>query len=59
MLIEYSAELSYEIPAYLNIQRDTPESPAVLTVEDARIRKQREMWGELLHLFHIQVQAID
>ncbi|KAE9965911.1 hypothetical protein BLS_007309 [Venturia inaequalis] len=39
------AELSYEIPAYFNIQRDTPESPAILTVEDARIRKQREMWG--------------
>lgn len=49
MLIESSAELSYEIPAYFNIQRDTQESPAILTVEDARIRKQREMWGELSH----------
>ncbi|TID20641.1 60S ribosomal protein-like protein L6 [Venturia nashicola] len=39
------AEISYEIPGYFSIQRDNPESPAVLAVENARIRKQREMWG--------------
>lgn len=53
MLTECSAELSYEIPTYFRIQRDTPESPAMVTVEDARIRKQREMWGESSHISYL------
>ena len=36
-----------EVPAYLRIKREPENGPISLTVEDAKVRKQREMWGEL------------
>lgn len=35
-----------EIPPYINIKRDSMSSPIILSVEDALVRHQREMWGE-------------
>jgi large subunit ribosomal protein L6 len=40
-----AGEMSMEIPPYITIDRKTPDSPAVLQVQDAEVRKQREMWG--------------
>jgi hypothetical protein len=39
-------ETFMEIPPYLNITRDGDVGPVSLSVQDANVRHQREMWGE-------------
>jgi hypothetical protein len=35
-----------EIPPYLNVTRDGDVGPVSLSVQDANVRRQREMWGK-------------
>jgi hypothetical protein len=38
--------MSMEIPPYLNVTRDGDLGAVSLSVQDATVRHQREMWGE-------------
>ncbi|GME27588.1 mitochondrial 54s ribosomal protein 16 [Neofusicoccum parvum] len=38
-------EMSYTVPPFVEIVRETPDGPPVVKVLDPEVRKQREMWG--------------
>ncbi|KAF2418266.1 mitochondrial 54S ribosomal protein YmL16 [Tothia fuscella] len=38
-------EMSMQIPPFITINRDTPNSPPTLSITDSTIRQQRAMWG--------------
>lgn len=40
--------MSFQLPHYLTLKYDETTRKATMTVEDRKIRKQREMWGEFL-----------
>lgn len=42
--------LNLDVPAFVRLQQDAQNKTALLSVEDANIRQQREMWGTF-HVF--------
>jgi len=40
-------DLSKPIPPYFSINREGDAGPIILSIEDAAVRKQREMWGTI------------
>ena len=45
---EIPGKMSFQLPHYLTLKYDETTRKATMTVEDRKIRKQREMWGEFL-----------
>ena len=43
---EFPGKMSVKLPHYLSLKYDEASRKATMTVEDRKVRKQREMWGE-------------
>ena len=41
-----AGEMFMDIPPYMNVVRKGDGGPVALSVQDANVRHQREMWGE-------------
>ncbi|KAK8189991.1 60S ribosomal protein-like protein L6 [Phyllosticta capitalensis] len=51
-------ELSYTVPSFVQITRETPTSPPSVSVLDANERCQREMWGTVRSYLHNMVLGV-
>ncbi|KAK8157781.1 60S ribosomal protein-like protein L6 [Phyllosticta citrichinensis] len=51
-------ELSYTVPSFVQVTRETPTSPPCVTVLDANERCQREMWGTVRKYLHNMVLGV-
>jgi hypothetical protein len=48
--------LELDVPEFVSLQQDLENGTALLSVEDANVRQQKEMWGMFLILFaHIWI----
>lgn len=47
---EFPGKISLQLPHYLSLKYNEVTRKATMTVEDRNVRKQREMWGELLQV---------
>ena len=45
----FAGKMAFQLPHYVNLRYDETRRKATMTVDDRKIRKQREMWGEFLH----------
>jgi ribosomal protein L6P/L9E len=41
----WTGELKLEVPEFVKLAQDTSNQTAILSVEDANIHQQKEMWG--------------